>query len=88
MSLCGLSFAFLILSTFINPYSLFKSRNVLKTSQTNLIPALIKAKVFNDSGGSNIASKQILLSNDMLENNWKTFTQIMKKLGQNISLYF
>ena len=43
------AFVFLILSTFINPYSLFKSRNVLKTSQTNLIPALIKAKSFNDT---------------------------------------
>ena len=43
------AFVFLILSTFINPYSLFKSRNVLKTSQINLIPALIKAKAFNDT---------------------------------------
>ena len=43
------AFFFLILSTFINPYTLYKSRNVLKTSETNLIPALIKDKSFNDT---------------------------------------
>ena len=43
------AFVFLVLSTFVNPYSLYKSRNILKSSETNLIPALIKAQTFNDT---------------------------------------
>ena len=48
ISIC-FSLLYLILGSIINPYSLTKSRNILRDSKVELMPTLLKEKKFNDT---------------------------------------